>query len=224
MITNKSQQTEILLQQLFSGNSELRERALLAVAAHERDGVREVVKVREDAVPLLGAMMADLGLASGELRKHYASQFWRRTAIRALAATVDGSVFGLKRLALATAGLTGASLTTEEMDFLREQQISPPGGKVRLPGFRENFKQTFKLFAKVHGISCSTDFGPKGFVALCQTFELRHRVTHPKSSLLFCVQDDETKRAGEAMAWLSCEINRLLNDCQNSLGKTIPHS
>lgn len=215
-----SPQQEFLLQLLFSGDSELRERALLAVAPKERDRVREIVKVREDAEPLLGTMMADLGTASGELRKNYASQFWRRTAIRALAATVDGIVFSLKRLALATADLIETELKTEEKDFLREQQSSPAGGKVRLPGFRDNFKRTFKTFARVHRISCATDFGQEGFEALCQTFELRHRVTHPKSTTTFFVQDDETKRAGEAIDWLSRELQRLLGDCHDSLGKT----
>jgi hypothetical protein len=164
--------------------------------------------------------MADLGSASGELRKNYASQFWRRTAIRSLAATVDGIVFSLKRLALATAGLIRTELKAEELDFLREQQISPTGGKVRLPGFRDNFKRTFKIFARVHRISCSTDFGQKGFEELCQTFEIRHRVTHPKSSVTFCVQDNETKRADKAIEWLSCELQRLLGDCHCSLGKS----
>lgn len=217
---NISTQQELLLRHLFSGDSELRERALLEVAPKERDRVRELVKVREDYEPLLGTMMADLGTASGELRKNYASQFWRRTAIRALSATVDGIVFSLKRLALATADLNETELKAEERDFLREQQVSPMGGKVRLPGFRDNFKRTLKIFARVHRISCATDFGQKGFEALCQTFELRHRVTHPKSSATFFVKDDETKRAGEAINWLSRELQRLLGDCRKSLGKT----
>jgi hypothetical protein len=220
MNMGKSKQTEMLLQQLFSGNVELRERALLAVSAHERDRVREVVKVREDAAPLIQMMLADLAVSSGELRKNYASQYNRRNAIRALAAAVDGTIFSLKRLALTSAPLTGAQLDAEEMDFLREQQISPQGGKVRLPGFRENLKRTFKLFAKAYHISHSTDFGHKGFEALCLTFELRHRVIHPKSSSTFHVQDDETKRAGDAIKWLSDEINQLLGDCQKSLDKT----
>jgi hypothetical protein len=218
-----SQQTEILLAQLFSGVDELRERALLAVNPRDRDGIREAVKVREDGCALLEMLMADLGAASTELRNNYASQYWRRNAIRALAATVEGIVFSLKRLALATATVMEIKLEVEELEFLKEESTSI-GKKARLPGFRDNLKRTFKLFAKICGTSCSTDFGQGGFNALCQTFELRHRVMHPKSSVAFYIEDDETKRAGEAIEWLSCELQRLIGGCEDSLGNHSPTS
>ena len=221
MKANKSQETEILLQQLFSGNTDLRERALLAVPAKDRDAIREVVKVREDAGPLINTMLADLGTASAELRRNYSSQFWRRTAIRALAATVEGAVFSFKRLAFTTAHALGTSMEIGEMDFLREQRSS--GGRLPYLRFQDNFKQTLRLFAKAYNVPCNTDFGQNGFEALCQTFELRNRVTHPKSSITFVVTDEETKRAGEALNWLQQEIQRLIDDCQQSLAK-MPNS
>lgn len=222
MKAKKSRQTEILLRQLFSGDSALRERALYSVAPQDREGVRKLLKVRKDVELLFQVMMADLGFASSELRKNFANQFWRRTAIRALTATIDGTIFTLKQLAFVSDGLIGTQLDSEEMEFLREQQISPAGRKARLPGFRDNFKRTFKLFAKVHGTPCSTDFGQKGFEALCATVELRHRVTHPKSFMTFCVKDDESRRAGDAIDWLSSELERLLSASHDALGTMLP--
>jgi Arc/MetJ family transcription regulator len=139
MNTKTSQQTEILFEQLFSGVSALREQALLAVDPKDRDGIREAVKVRKDGCALWEMLMTDLGSAGGELRKNYVSQFWRRTAIRALAATVEGIVFSLKRLAVATTTTTlvGTKLDDEEMEFLKEQ-AALTGKKTRLPGFRDN--------------------------------------------------------------------------------------
>ncbi len=168
---------------------------------------------------MIGVSFADLGAASGELRKNYTSQFWRRTAIRALAATVDGIIFGVKQLALASAGLIGTPLDDKEKEFLSEQPISSKRKKVRFLPFRDNFEQTFKLLAKVHRTSCYTNFSGKGFDALCRTFELRHRVMHPKSFMTFCVQDDETKRAGDAIDWRHRELQRLLDASHDSLGK-----
>jgi hypothetical protein len=215
--------TEQLLAQLFSGVDDLREQALLAVDPKYRDGIREAVKVREDGCALLEMLMADLGEASGQLRQNYSSQFWRRNAIRALAAAVDGIVFSLKRLAVATTAVAESNLDADEIEFLTEESAQA-GKKARLPGFRDNFKRTFKLFAKVYQTPCATDFGQQGFEALCQTFELRHRVMHPKFSGMFQIKDDETRRAGDAIAWLSFEIQRLLGDCEKSAGKVFPTS
>lgn len=219
MTTPKSQNTALLLRQLFSGDAVLRDQALLSVAPHEREAVRELVAVRQEAELLFQAMRADMASASAELRNDFNNQFRRRTAIRTLAATVDGTIFVLKQLALASARVTGARLDTDKIQFLQERQISPELGKVRLPGFRDNFKRTFKLFAEVHGIPCPTDFGREGFEFLCATFELRHRVTHPKLFTAFFVQDEETERAGLAIDWLNRELYRLLDACRDALGK-----
>ena len=46
----KSNETERLLRELFSGKPKLRERALLAVDAKDRNKVRHLAKVRQDAM------------------------------------------------------------------------------------------------------------------------------------------------------------------------------
>jgi len=217
MSASKSKETERLLHDLFSGKPKLRERALLAVNAKDREKVRHLARVRQDAKFLVDVMLSDLGRASGSIRKDFSSQFWRRTTIRALAATVDGIIFALKQVALASAQLTGRPLSNGDAEFLAEKSLSP-SGKVRMPPFRDHFKQAFKLFAKAHGTTCPTDFGLKGFDALCETVELRHRVTHPKSFMTFCVSDDETKRAGVAIDWLSRELTQLLEASHSALG------
>ena len=203
------QHTERLLKELFSGKSTLRERALLSVACEDRQGAREVVKVRQDFELLIQILYSDLGHASGEMRKNPSSQFWRREAIRILTATIDGIVFSLKKVTLAIAGMNKTMLSYDETEFLRERSLQDENKKVRLPPFRDNLKRLFKLFAKVQGMNCPTDFGGKGFDDLCQTYELRHRIMHPKSFLTYCVQDAERKRAGNAIDWLAQELQHL---------------
>ena len=84
-------------------------------------------------------------------------------------------------------------------------------------GFRDNLKRTFKLFCKAHLAVCPTDFGDKGFDALCDTIELRHRVTHPKSFMTFCVLDAESRQAAEAMGWLGVEMYKVYEASQTAL-------
>jgi hypothetical protein len=206
------------LEHLFSGNARLREEALRHVPEQDRERVRELVKIQKEALRLLDLMMMDLRDSGAEMRKAPNIQFPRRVAVRALAATVDGIIFSLKQVAFAARGLTGVNLTHEELNFLRESD--PSGGKVRLPGFRDNFKQTFKLFAKTFHADCGTDFGQDGFSALCDTFDLRHRITHPKSFMTFCVNDSEMKRAATAIDWLSQELQRVLHDSYQSAPKS----
>jgi hypothetical protein len=221
MKTEKNLQTEILLQKLFSGDKSLSEQALMAVVPEDREGAKDLVALREDSGPLLNELIADLAKASGELRNNYPDQRTRRHAIKALGVTIDGVIFALKRLAVTSLPLTRVQMDQEEIDFLREQSSSPSAQKVRLPGFRDNLKRTFKLFAKAYGTSCSTDFGREGFRALCATIEVRHRLVHPKSFEKLQVQNEETKQAGVALAWIHAEIRQLLDDCHASLGKTV---
>lgn len=208
---------ERLLRNLFGANKEAREKALLSVIAHDRDAVRELIAVRRDAETLLAILMSDLGHASGQLAKNYSNQFWRRTSIRALAAAVDGIIFSLKRLAFVDAKLTKYTLDEPDEFLLTELQTPKAAKKPRFPGFTDNFKDTFRLFAKVHKTTCATDFGQQGFEDLCKTYDLRNRVMHPKTSAAFSIQDAETKRAGAALSWLHTELNRVLSDSMKAV-------
>src|SRR5277367_4335018 len=77
---------------LYSDDQSLREQAVAQLPKEIQEGVRKLVESRKNANVLLDAMIVDLGRASGELKKNYEDQFWRRTAIRTLAATVDGII------------------------------------------------------------------------------------------------------------------------------------
>jgi hypothetical protein len=82
-----------MLDDLWSGNKNLRERALLLVDSKVREKVREVAVVRQDTQLLREVMFADLRHAAKQLENNFDDQFYRRTAIRTLAASVDGMVF-----------------------------------------------------------------------------------------------------------------------------------
>jgi hypothetical protein len=180
--------------------------------------MRELIKTKGNADKLFAIMFADLQQASGEMKAHPGDQFWRRTAIRTLAATLDGIIFSLKQTAMATGPMSGFAFNEEELFFLSEEAAETASGKkMRLPGFRENLKRTFKLFAQIHKISCPTDFNHAGFSSLCDTYELRHKLMHPKSFWDFAVSDEQKQKAAEAIQWLDNEIRNLLDSCSRAL-------
>jgi hypothetical protein len=119
--------------------------------------------------------------------------------------------------------MAGFNFTDDGKFFLSEEEPKSKGGKkLKLPPFRDNIKQTFKLFGKIYRIPCPTDFGQDGFEALCETYELRHRLIHPKSYMTFCVTDEEKQKFAEAIGWLDREIRKLLDTSSESLGQKQP--
>jgi hypothetical protein len=159
---------------------------------------------------LLDMLASDLHRAEVGLRTNYNDQYYRRTAVRALAATVEGAVFCAKQMTLVSGRELNFSFNQDDEAFLKEERVDPQGKKRPFPTSPENIKRTFRLFAKAGGIPSPTDFGQAGFEALCQTFELRHSLMHPKSFMKFCVTDAQAKKAGEAITWFTGEIAKLV--------------
>ena len=174
--------------------------------------MRKFIKAKRYNEMLVAILLSDLSSASKQVKEKPSDHFLRRMTVRCFAAAVDGIVFGLKQFAQATGELTEYKFTSDELFLLTEVPVElKDGKKPRFPVFRDNIKQTFKLFAKVYGTICPTDFNQSGFNSMCETFELRHRLMHPKSYVTFCVTDDEKQKCAEAAAWLHLELNHLLH-------------
>jgi hypothetical protein len=196
---------------IFSDDSSVRAEAISALPKGIQENARKLAERSVNAGRLLEILMADLRRSSEELRKNYEDQFWRRIAIRAMAAAVDGIIFSLKEMAHSSAELNGLQLSDDDNKFLLERKAKlRKGGKPKFFSFKDNFKQTFKLYAKLPGFPCPTDFSQDGFAALCDTYDLRHRLMHPKSFMTFCVTTEETRRAGKAVDWLDAEVQKLI--------------
>jgi hypothetical protein len=209
------------LRKLLTGNHIEREQIISLQRPEMRPRMRKFIKAKRYNEMLVEILLSDLSCASKQVKEKPSDQFLRRMTVRCFAAAVDGIVFGLKQLAQATGELTEYKFTPEELFLLTEVPVEIKGGKKpRFPVFRDNIKQTFKLFAKVYGTVCPTDFNQSGFNSMCETFELRHRLMHPKSYVTFCVTDDEKQKCSEAAAWLHSELNRLLDSCNHGIAKS----
>ena len=207
---------ERTLRKLFDGNHNDREAAIAAQRPEIQEPIRRLMKAKGNTDKLFDIMFSDLKQSTSAMKANPNDQFWRRTAIRTLATTLDGIIFCLKDTTIAAGLLTGHKFTDADLAFLTEKP-QKAGKKPKFLPFRDNLKETFKFFAKVHGAVCGTDFQQDGFSALCETYELRNRLVHPKSFMTFCVSDTEKSRAGEAIKWLYEELNRLMDGCHHSI-------
>ena len=114
---------------LYSDDQSEREQAIAQLPKEIQEGTRKLVESRKKSNALLDAMLVDLGRASGELKRNYQDQFWRRTAIRTLAATVEGIIFTLKELTHVSGEMAGFKFSDSEIEFLRERKFRKPLGR-----------------------------------------------------------------------------------------------
>lgn len=212
---------EASLRKLLYGNHVEREQVISLHNPIMQEQMRKLVKAKGNSEKLFGIMFSDLKHATSEMKAHPQDQFWRRTAIRTLAATLDGIVFSLKETALATGPMNGFTFDDEELFFLSEEAPETTTEKrPKLPGFRDNLKRTFKLFSKIHKISCPANFNDAGFSSLCETYELRHCLMHPKSYWTFAVNDEQKQKAADGIHWLDVEIQKLFDSCSAALNSS----
>jgi hypothetical protein len=204
------------LRKLLTGNHLEREQVISIHPPEMRLKIRKFIKVRGDTDKLFDILLSDLARAGRMVREKADDQFLRRMTIRCFAAAVDGIIYGLKQTALASAEFSGRTFSDNELILLREEAIEPKGKRPPIPAFQKNIKQTFTLIAKAYGISCPTNFDQDGFSALCETYNLRNRLMHPKSFMTIGVTDEEKQRCSDAAAWLNLELNRLFETCRNS--------
>jgi hypothetical protein len=103
------------LRKLFDGNHLDREQIISLQPPEMREPMRKLLKAKGNAEKLFAIMFADLGHASGEMKANPGNQFWRRTTIRTLAATLDGIIFCLKETTLSTGSFAGYKFTEAEV-------------------------------------------------------------------------------------------------------------
>ena len=108
----------------------------------------------------------------------------RRNYVRAVFAAIEGSTYGMRRLVLHTWSLRQPKLNANELELLIETRFDKQGKAKKLPflSFDRNIKFVFEVFSKIHGFNFQPDYKHKGWAALLEAAQIRHRLMHPKSS------------------------------------------
>lgn len=158
---------------------------------------------------------SDVKFASDEWRKDKSSQFWGRTLIRCYCASVDGTLSVLKNIVSGNAKYSDVKLDEDDIEVLTELRTDKISGLTRpafLP-FRKNVKETFKVFIKFHGVQLEIKCDDSRFTDLCDTFELRNKLMHPKNHRDLEVSGNALDAALRGSKWFAFTLKNVLEEC-----------
>ena len=145
------------------------------------------------------------------------SQFWSRTSIRCLCAAVEATLFAFRKMAEKMTVLSGIQFDSKEMEILSEKKIN--GSRKYLP-FPDAIKESFRLFAKAAGTTVTVDYGDK-FLDLCNTFEVRNRLMHPKKPFDVEVNTGNIEAAERGIIWFNKTYMSVIDQCHAHFSKNI---
>jgi hypothetical protein len=144
-------------------------------------------------------------------------QLQRRIMVRTLFAWIEGTVHALKRQVLEYYTEGRIELSQAEYAILREESYRlKDSGKTHAattyPRTLPNVKFTFPIYARTWGITF--EFTPPlnqdpRWQSLCQAYEVRNRLTHPKSAADLTVSDVELEKVKEASRWFVDQLARI---------------
>ncbi len=183
-----------------------------------------IAKMGKQLTLTIAVLDSDVKFAAVQWRKSQSDQFWRRTLVRCLCALAEGVLGLLKNLAPDSAKFFEVELTAKDIEVATERRNYIENGiqrsKPAFLKFSENLKETFKLFAKTHTVQFEIRYEEPGFKALCDTFDSRNKLMHPKGLFDLEVSDQAVDAADQGMKWFDSALSNLLQEC----GKKLPFS
>jgi hypothetical protein len=193
----------------------------MKMTAEQKKKAAAIGKLNKQLLLTIDVLDADVKFASDQWRKDQSNQFWRRTLIRCLCASTEGALGMLKHITPESAKFFDAALTPRELEIATERRQIIENGVVKtkpvfLP-FRDNLKETLKIFAKIHEVEIAIKYDDSGFKDLCDTFELRNKLMHPKGPFDLGVTNGAVDAAERGTQWFLFSLRGLLNDCAKRL-------
>jgi hypothetical protein len=193
--------------------------------AEQKQKANEVQKqLRQGLLQAIAVLDSDVNFAREQWLKSPDSQFWRRSLLRCCCASAEGTISLIKQVTPKCADFFGVNLTDSDIKVVTERRTYVENGveksKPAFLPFRDNVKESFKVFAKAHTISSSADFSASSFTELCQAFDLRNKLMHPKNVFDLGVDDKALDEADRGLKWFKHSLVRLLKDC----GEKLPFS
>ena len=157
---------------------------------------------------------SDLRFAEEQWAKDESSQFWRRTLVRCFCASIEGILSLLKNVTPDIADYFEVALTPKDMEVITERSMGKDGNpkKFFLP-IRDSIKTTLKLYAKAHTIQVPVKYDVRGIDDLENTFELRHRLMHPKDLFGLQVSDQAIDAVIRSDKWFGDVLRFVLGKC-----------
>jgi len=174
-------------------------------------------KLRKGLLQTIAVLESDVEFAVARWEQERASQFWRRTLLRCCCASVEGTLSLLKNVTDGSADFFGVNLSEGDLKVVNERRTYRENGVTKtkpafLP-FRDNIKETFKVFAKAHSVQTAIKCDAPGFSDLCDTFELRNKLMHPKGVFDLEVSDKAIDAADRGLKWFGSTVENVMELC-----------
>lgn len=143
-----------------------------------------------------------------------------RSVIRAHFAFIEGMVYQLRSVALASGADLGI-YSPDEIAVLREDAYSLDNkGKIKR---RDSFEKmlpmilfSMRAYARIHGATFEPDTSVHGWEAMKKYVSIRNALAHPKTVDDLTVTEEKTKISGEATAWFQDNLKSLLDACADA--------
>lgn len=136
------------------------------------------------------------------------TDWWKRSAYRAMFAWIEGYDYGMKQVAL-RAYVAGAAveLSRSEISFLYEETYNIDKGKTRTKNvfipLESNIRFTFSVFERIYNLKPMIDAGSKDWQDFRSAIKVRNRLTHPKAAEDLIVTENELMLLTAVLNWFS---------------------
>lgn len=176
---------------------------------------------RGEAVQGLKAVYAtlreDFTKAAEQEKVEEPTQYHLRMRVRAEFALLDGLLYQLRQITLATLRAEGG-LEAEEVVLLREMQYRLGGnGQIssweRYESFLSLLPFTLRMYAKNHGTRFEPDLDDEGWEAMKEYVDIRDRIAHPKSSGALELSRHDLDQVYLASEWWQENLIALFREC-----------
>lgn len=163
-------------------------------------------------------VLADDVEVAGKAEKNEANrQFWRRTAVRAIFALIEGVVYRMKQLAYEVHAYEGAPLPSADVALLLEEsyELNDKGVAItrhNYPQIEKNIKFAFASVGRAYSVSYQLNLGDAGWDAFKKTLKVRNRLMHPKHTQDLIVSDEEAAIMMVAYLWFLSNMKALLDE------------
>jgi hypothetical protein len=153
-------------------------------------------------------------------------QFWGRSVLRCLCATIEARLFTFRTMALELSGLSKVQFDPKEIEILTEQRIkvNVAGVKTVRPKFlpiSDSVKESFRLFGKSLGATITIDYSIQGYRDFCEVFEIRNRLMHPKGPFDVGIDVDDIAVADRGVDWFNRAFTELFEQCKKHMHDSI---
>ena len=148
------------------------------------------------------------------------SQFSKRALVRAFFAQVEGLLFQLRQVTLASLGGT-EYLSDAEVQLLREvrHSLDEKGFPRKTPNhlaFPASVLFSVIVYEKNHGATFEPDIAINGCASFKRATAVRNRVTHPKSAAALQIADSDLRNLEEAASWWQAQLLAMFSKCHEA--------